>query len=64
MPKERVTDRELLEQQEMLFLCLMKAEAMAQLMMNHDLLDVKPSTMYAYLLSLCDVIKNASLKNA
>lgn len=56
-----VTDRGAIEQQEALFICLIKAEAMAHMAMNDDFLDYEPSIIHAYLWGLSDMISEAKI---
>jgi hypothetical protein len=54
-----VTDRVAVEQQEALFIRLVKAEAMAHMAMSDDFLDYEPSLIHAYLWGLSDMISEA-----
>ncbi len=56
-----VTDRVAIEQQEALFIRLIKAEAMAHIAMNDDFLDYEPSIIHAYLWGLSDIISEAKV---
>jgi hypothetical protein len=56
-----VTDRIAIEQQEALFMRLIKAEVMAHMAMNDDFLDYEPSIIHAYLWGLSDMISEAKI---
>lgn len=56
-----VTDYTAIEQQETLFMHLVKAEAMAHMAMNDNFLDYEPAIIHAYLWGLSDMISDAKL---